>query len=57
MIRMKWEENFKKLIKINKTGPSSVTTYKGTGNNKEVLGQGDLALSVGTRSTKVSTKK
>ena len=33
-------------------GPSSVTSYKGTGKKKEILGQGDLALSVGTQSVK-----
>ncbi len=37
-------------------GPSSVTTYKGTGKKKDMLGQGDLALSVGTTSVK-SVKK
>jgi hypothetical protein len=31
---------------------SSVTTYKGLGKKKEVLGQGDLCLSVGTMSVK-----
>jgi len=29
-------------------GPSSVTTYPGTGKKKDMLGHGDLALSVGT---------
>ncbi len=37
---------------VAKNGSASVTTYQGNGKNKEILGQGDLALSVGTRSTK-----
>jgi len=37
-------------------GPSSVTTYKGTGKKKDMLGQGDLALSVGTTSLKSAKK-
>ena len=37
---------------VTKNGSASVTTYQGNGKNREILKQGDLALSVGTRSTK-----
>jgi hypothetical protein len=39
-------------VKPIPTSNSSVTTYKGLGKKKEVLEQGDLALSVGTQSVK-----